>query len=158
MALPNNINKDKISVYQDIFQFTKKIYKKYKIPLSFNLLKQLEKEDNNELMKISLNIMNELLNFKNGDDIEFEDINEDQQSVKEEDNEVESGLNKEDNNFDENNSSEEEDDNCKTNIFENKELTKKKTKVKIIENDFHEIYEDENNNKDEEILEKKGKN
>ena len=63
-------------------------------------------------------------------------------------------MNTENINFDENDSSEEED-NCKANIFENKELTKKKTKVKILENDFHEIYEDEDNNKEEEFLEKK---
>ena len=50
---------------------------------------QLGKEDSNELMKISLNILNEILNFTKGTDIEIEDIDDEKQNSDKEDGNVE---------------------------------------------------------------------
>ena len=76
LALISQKKEDNNSSYNIIFEFIKKIYKKYKIPLSYNLLTQLSKEESNEIINISIDIINDLFNFNNGMDIDIESIND----------------------------------------------------------------------------------
>ena len=150
LALISQKKEDNNSSYNIIFEFIKKIYKKYKIPLSYNLLTQLSKEESNEIINISIDIINDLFNFNNGMDIDIESIND-------ENNEFE---------FDENMKEETDSnhdikDNVKQdffneNIFENIEWKKKYTKVKYDDNDFNDIY-DLREEIEEELIEKKRK-
>ena len=67
LVIEDNKNLNNINIYKDIFNFTKKIYRKYRIPISLTLLHQLEKEDNLKLNEISLNILNEVFYFNKGE-------------------------------------------------------------------------------------------
>ena len=62
------------NIYENIFSYIKKIFKKYKIPITINLLIQLDKSDNMDLYNISINAINCILNFKNGIDLGLNDI------------------------------------------------------------------------------------
>ena len=47
------------NIYEDIFSYIKKIFKKYKIPITINLLIQLDKSDTMDLYNISINAIND---------------------------------------------------------------------------------------------------
>ena len=67
LIIEDNKNLNNVNIYNDLLNFTKKIYRKYKIPISLTLIQQLEKEDNLKLNEISLNILNEVFYFNKGE-------------------------------------------------------------------------------------------
>ena len=73
LVIEDNKNPNNINIYNDILNFTKKINRKYKIPISLTLIQQLEKEDNLKLNEISLNILNEVFYFNKGENLNLDD-------------------------------------------------------------------------------------
>ena len=73
LVIEDNKNLNNVNIYNDILNFTKKIYRKYKIPISLILLQQLEKEDNLKLNEISLNILNEVFYFNKWENLNLDD-------------------------------------------------------------------------------------
>jgi len=144
-----------LNVYDDIFNFLKKIKKKYDKKLSIEFLNNLEEEEKKDLKELSIRILKKVLNLEI--DIENENNNDDLNIEHEEENLIEEQ--KEDNNDKENEeeeeiiesnlSSEEEDENNEDNIF-NWPVNKKK-KSNISNTDFNII----NNEEDLKILKKK---
>ena len=137
-----SINKN---IYENIFSYVKKIFNKYKIPITFNLLIQLDKSETQDLYNISMNAINCFLNFKNGIDLNLNDIDYSENNnndIFQELNNIEPEI------ISEEKQSESNDDegitsNKNENIFENKIFNKKLTKVKYEDNDFHELYKEE---------------
>ena len=137
-----SINKN---IYENIFSYVKKIFNKYKIPITFNLLIQLDKSETQDLYNISMNAINCFLNFKNGIDLNLNDIEHSENNnndIFQELNNIEPEI------ISEEKQSESNDDegitsNKNENIFENKIFNKKLTKVKYEDNDFHELYKEE---------------
>ncbi len=127
LVIEDNKNLNNVNIYNDILNFTKKIYRKYKIPISLILIQQLEKEDNLKLNEISLNILNEVFYFNKGENLnlddEFDYKEEERKSDEEFSSEDESDEIAEDNNY-----------NMLENLFENKEIKKKENikKIKIM--------------------------
>ena len=118
-----NINKNEIkfnNIYNDIYEFVRKIYKKYKIPFTFNFWKQLEKSETIKLYKISLQIINDILNFNGGIDLSLEDLDED---LREDDlNYISNKNNNDEIDMNQNKNIKEDD-----NLFENRDFSKNKT-------------------------------
>ncbi len=119
LVIEDNKNLNNVNIYNDILNFTKKIYTKYKIPISLTLIQQSEKEDNFKSNEISLNILNEVFYFNKGENLNVDDEveenkEEERKSNEEFSSEVESGEIAEDNNY-----------NILSNLFENKEIKKK---------------------------------
>ena len=73
LVIEDNKNLNNVNIYNDILNFTKKIYRKYKIPISLTLIQQLEKEDNLKLNEISLNILNEVFYFNKGENLNLDE-------------------------------------------------------------------------------------
>ena len=73
LVIEDNKNLNNVNIYNDILNFTKKIYRKYKIPISLTLIQQLEKEDNLKLNEISLNILNKVFYFNKGENLNLDD-------------------------------------------------------------------------------------
>ena len=118
--------------------------------MSYNLFTQLNKEENNEIIKILFDIINELFNFNNSMDIDIASVNDEDceldfvENIKDE---SDSNLYLKENmkrefEFNENN-------------FENIKR-KKNIKVKYDKNDFNKIY-DLKDDIEEELIEKKRK-
>ena len=76
LVLINDKESKNNNIYGDIFSYIKKIFKKYKIPITINLLIQLDKSDTMDIYNISINAINCILNFKNGIDLYLNDIND----------------------------------------------------------------------------------
>ena len=143
-----NINKNESkfnNIYNDIYEFVRKIYKKYKIPFTFNFWKQLEKSETIELYKINLQIINDILNFNGGIDLSLEDLDED---LREDDLNYISNKNINDEIDMNQNKNIKEDDN----LFENRDFSKNKTLIKYNDNDFYDLYNIDSKEKEEEIL------
>lgn len=143
-----NINKNEIkfnNINNDIYEFVRKIYKKYKIPFTFNFWKQLEKSETIELYKISLQIINDILNFNGGIDLSLEDLDED---LREDDlNYISNKNNNDEIDMNQNKNIKEDD-----NLFENRDFSKNKTLIKYNDNDFYDLYNIDSKEKEEEIL------
>jgi len=143
-----NINKNEFkfnNIYNDIYEFVRKIYKKYKIPFTFNFWKQLEKSETIELYKISLQIINDILNFNGGIDLSLEDLDED---LREDDlNYISNKNNNDEIDMNQNKNIKEDD-----NLFENRDFSKNKTLIKYNDNDFYDLYNIDSKEKEEEIL------
>ena len=103
LVIEDNKNLNNVNIYNDILNFTKKIYRKYRNPISLTLLQQLEKEDNLKLNEISLNILNEVFYFNKGENLnlddEFDNKEEERKSDEEFSSEDESGEIAEDNKY-----------------------------------------------------------
>ena len=79
LVIEDNKNLNNVNIYNDILNFTKKINRKYKIPISLTLIQQLEKEDNLKLNEISLNILNEVFYFNKGENLNLDEEVEDKE-------------------------------------------------------------------------------
>ena len=148
-----SINKN---IYEDIFSYVKKIFNKYKIPITFNLLIQLDKSETQDLYNISMNAINCFLNFKNGIDLNLNDIEYSENNnndIFQELNNIEPEIISEEKQSESSDDDEGITSNKNENIFENKIFNKKFTKVKYEDNDFHELYKEESDSI--EIIKKK---
>ena len=87
--------KTKRKIYNDIYNFVSKLYKKYKDPLSIKFFNQLDIYETNDLYNISPNIINDILNFNNGIDLEINDVND--ELIEEDINYIENGNKMKDN-------------------------------------------------------------
>ena len=142
-----NINKNEKTcnnIYNGIYKFVNKIYKKYQIPFSIKFWNQLEKSERSEIYEISLTIINDILNFNGGIDLNLEDLDN---NIIEEDlnyNEIDKSNEKNENIINDNIS-------C-VNLFEDRELNKKMALVKNDDYDFYNLNNNDSRSEDDDIL------
>ena len=63
MILDNSYIEKSFNVYDNIYNFLKKLKFKYKVPISKDILIKLDEQDKNDIYEISIEIINKVLNI-----------------------------------------------------------------------------------------------
>ena len=151
MVLGNMFIEKSFNVYDDIFNFLKKIKQKYDKKLSIEFLNNLEEEEKKDLKELSIRIIKKVLNVEididnDNNNNNLDNENEEENNIEElkennKENEEEEEEKEEEENIDKSLSSEEEDEDNDDNIFNL--LIKKKYKSKYSHTDFNIINDDD---------------
>ena len=80
MANANFLKSQKFNIYKDIFEFSKKLYKKYKIPLNINLINQIDKTESEVVYQICLEALKSIV------DMDINNIDELNEEIKNDNN------------------------------------------------------------------------